>query len=212
MCIRDSVTPVGEGSKLALGAGYEGSVGFGKATWQSAIAATVGFRPIPAFTIALGYQVVFPDDDSQTVTETRHHPGFLGAGYRFLFGPRWDLELSGRATVDVVTQEHRHFEGEGSDTDLSVRVRVGPTAELGFRVLPPLRVGLLVGMEVLMNPADETKMVPGGMSTLFGTGDLKRPVTVAPSAADHFGFLGGLGLQFDLDLSGGRPRSGVARR
>jgi hypothetical protein len=164
----------------SLGVGYVGSTMGRSVPWQSALAAEAGWRLASHAVVALGYEIVLPESTATGfgAPQTYHHPIFAAGGYRVLLAPRWDVGLGGRSTVDVVTHEGgRMF---GPDAGTQARGTLGPTASAAVRIMPAMSAGLLVGMDVVLNP----ESAPGGVS-----------------ASDRLRFVGGLGLQIDLDMS-----------
>jgi hypothetical protein len=176
----------GDASSAALAAGYVGNTAGRSIVWQSAFAVEAGWHPMPRATLGLGYEFALPDSSTAGgpgAAQSHRHPLFGAAGYRVLFLPRWDLELGGRAVVDfITTSDGRMF----ASTSTDVRASLGPTADLGLRILPPLRLGLRLGVDVML---DSPSSMSGGWS-----------------ASDQLRFAGGLGLQLDLDRTGTSAR------
>ncbi len=164
----------------ALAAGYAGNSAGRSAQWQSALAMEAAWHPTPRATLGLGYELALAEATSTGpgAPQVHRHPMFAAGGYRVLSLPRWDVELGGRAVVDVVTSSDARAY---MPAPTEVRTSLGPTADVGLRVLPPLRLGLRVGVDVMLDAP----------SAASGT-----------SASDQLRFAGGLGLQLDLDKVG----------
>jgi hypothetical protein len=178
------------GGSLALGVGYLGNTAAWNGTWQSAFAVQAGWRPTPSVTLGLGYEIAPPDSVAvgPGSVQLQRHPIFLGAGYRLALAPRWDVELGGRGTVNVIT---RYGGTMGGSSVVWVRGSMGPTAEIGFRLLPFLRAGALVGMDVLLNP----------------------PTTTDPKmSTERVELISGLGLQLELGRTAHPPAKNTASR
>lgn len=173
----DHLDRAGDSGSAALAAGYVGNTAGRTLTWQSAFAVEAGWHPTPRATLGLGYEIALPDAAAGGLggPQLHRHPVFAAGGYRVLFLPRWDVELGGRAVADFITLSGGRMFGSSP-----VRGSLGPTADLGLRVLPPLRLGLRLGVDVMLDGA-------GGAASW--------------SASDQVRFAGGLGLQLDLDPS-----------
>jgi hypothetical protein len=174
--------------KLEVSGGYLGSSGTHAPVWRSAFALEAGWRPTPNLTFALGYEIAPPDSagTGAMTSSFQRHPVFASTAYRFLFANRWDLELGGRGTVNVVTTSGPMTMAMGKST--LVLGSMGPTMGAGVRVLPFLRAGILLGVDVVLNP-----------TTSY---DPKVP-------SERLQILGGLGLQ--LELGPPSRRSGAGR-
>ncbi len=175
---KDAADPrPGDGSpgKAEVTVGYLGNSGTHSAVWRSAFAVEVGWRPLPSLTFALGYEVAPPDTagSGDMGYSFQRHPIFLSTAYRFVFSDRWDLELGARGTANIVTRTGA-MPGLSSPTVLG---SVGPTIGPGVRILPFLRAGFLLGVDVALNPP---------------------PAMDPQMATDRLQILGGLGLQLEL--------------
>lgn len=158
------------GPKLALAP----VVGFLASTSTPfALTTAVAFRPVHAFELGVGYEVILSQPSRpRPRADGDQHPAFFAASYSLAADRRWDFALGTRFVGDVVT---RHaFVPERDTTD--VRWSLGPTAELGFRVWSPLRIGLVMGLDVVLN-------------------------SPSSSLADRVVAVTGLRAAFDMDLS-----------
>ncbi len=187
----DHVSRRSTSGSIALAAGYVGNTGTRGVAWQSAFALQAGWHPSVHGTLGVGYEIALPDTAAPGVgtgmessSLSSRHPLFAFGSYRLALSPRWDLDLGGRTVMDFIT--HASVRSFGPSAPTEVRGSFGPTTDLGFRLLPPLRLGLLLGMDVVLNPPAGTPM---------------RPTTVA----DRLRFVSALGLQLDLEPAGRDP-------
>jgi hypothetical protein len=135
-----------------------------------ALTAAAGFRLSRELEVGLGYEVVLSPSRVGLGGDEQEHPVVLSGGYSVLTSDRWDLAFGSRFVADLVTRSfvgmpHGFGPGRGA-SDTGVRCSLGPTAELGFRIVPSLRIGLLGGTDVVANPpslamADRVLLVTG---------------------------------------------------
>lgn len=170
--------------RLWLMAAYAGNTYADAPVWQHAVALAVAWGPARGAFIGLRYDFVIPSEVeiNMLLVSVRPHPISLEGGYRFGLRERLDVELFGRVTVDPVTRSS----GTGGTAD-ALRLFSGLTAGVGFgyQPVPPIRLGLRIGAQVLTSRAAYV-LVDGDSAT---TALDPHPARFIAEAGVHFGLL-----------------------
>jgi hypothetical protein len=154
---------------LRLRAGYRGNSFAAAIPWQSSVTFAIGVRPAPRAHVELIADVAIPS--SVVVPDLRlvldRYPFAIAGGYQWPLSRGWDLELSGRATLEPTRRRT-------IETISTTRVSASPaslhwsaSAELalaaGVRLAETVRLSFGVGLAAVLvrrdhviTPADPT--------------------------------------------------------
>jgi hypothetical protein len=110
----------------------------------------------------------------------------LLAGYRFALGARWDLEVSGRVTVDPIVRKADQRLSSLPVADDSLRVFSSGAGGFGFGYSPirQVRLAVTLGAEVLITRADYVVFAPEHVSLVQ-----PHPARFFMDAGLHFGLI-----------------------
>lgn len=141
---------------LRLRAGYRGNSFAATIPWQSSVTLAIGVRPAPGAHVELIADVAIPSTlvvpDLRVVLD--RYPFAIAGGYRWSLPRGWDLELSGRATLEptrrrtIVTTTDDQVSASPASLHWSASAEVGLAA--GVRLAETVRLSFGIGIAAVL--------------------------------------------------------------
>jgi hypothetical protein len=157
---------------LRLRAGYRGNNFATTVPWQSSVTLAVGVRPTPRSHVELITDVAIPS--AVTLPELRivlqRYPFALAGGYQWPLPRGWDIESSGRITLEPTVRHAAASGTESSVTILPSSLRWFASAEVGLsagvRLAETVRLSVGLGLAVVLVRRDYVIGLSNSMSSM----------------------------------------------